>query len=159
MRTYFLRAMAGRISRSTASSASRTFLRRTSPLTRLTGDRLAYGKMGAKGTGAGYCCWAFKRKPSDAASPMVPARWKNLLRENSFMANSYSETTGFDPETFPPFAIRSNRLQVLVDAPVRQVECIGDGGHGLHHDIVAVGGDHHGHIVLRPVDHGNLLGL
>ena len=54
--TYFFRAMAGRTSRSTATSASNTFLRRLSPFTRLTGARSAYGKMGVAGTGAGYCC-------------------------------------------------------------------------------------------------------
>ena len=60
------------------------------------GDRLVYGKIEGAGTGAGYCCWAFKRNPCcDATAPMVPASWKNLLREKLFTPDSFIKNRWF----------------------------------------------------------------
>ena len=63
-----------------------------------------------------------------------------------------------DLESAAPFATRRHTLQFIPQAIVREVEAVGHSGHGLKADEALAGRRiSHGHRILRPVTHGDLL--
>ena len=47
--------------------------------------------MGVKGNRSGILLLGVQTEPLRGDGPKVPAMWKNLRRENSFMSNSYCQ--------------------------------------------------------------------
>ena len=69
----------------------------------------------------------------DALGPLSQS-WLGLLSRAS--ASGWSEAGGANPEAFGPGSTGRDALQVLEESRVRQVEAVGEAGHGLEaHDV------------------------
>jgi hypothetical protein len=69
-----------------------------------------------------------------------PQRAHGYTSLSRWLALPSNETRGPDPETLAPRATWRNSLQLPVRSAMRQVQGIGDAGHRLEADEVALGG-------------------